>query len=414
MSNKRIYLLENFDNVPWIILEDASRILLRDYNLGPKNFFSPNIQDFKDYINLLGNIDFPYLMFNNTFECPQMSKIKYDSSTVKLLNAKGLHIFLTENFLKYNNLRIEHSHINTANMLQFNNDSGLCSGIFENPRTGQLDSIQDLIDKNQLTNVTVYVAEHGVANALPRYSNMKFVWKDLFLQQFIKRYSDHTAIEKKDIRYTFININWRYEPFRHIIAAYLKNYNSKISWCYKSTSTIFKNNMWFEPSNDLLQGFEKLNNAVPCNVDIDIKTPTILEGGVMDRFKLPNYNNYHPTLPNTDYNDVFCSVVTESSFLDTTTYISDKTIAAILNCMPFIIVGPPHALKTAQNMGFKTFNNYWDESYDNEFDHSLRMKKILELIDTISKFTKEELTTMQQDVQSICIYNKQHIKTIKL
>jgi hypothetical protein len=414
MSNKRIYLLENFDNTPWIILEDASCVLLRDYNLGPENFLSPNIQDFKDYIELLGNIDFPYLMFNNTFECPQLSKIKYDLSTVELLNAKGLHIFLTENLLKYNNLRVEHSHINIANMLQFNNDSGLCSGIFENPRTGQLDSIQDLIDNNQLTNVTVHVAEHGVANALPRYSNMKFVWKDLYLQQFIKRYGDTTAIEKKDIRYTFINTNWRYEPFRHIIAAYLKNYNSKISWCYKSTSTIFKNNMWFEPSNDLLQGFEKLNNAVPCNIDIDIKTPTILQGGVMDRFKLPNYNNYHPTLPNADYNDVFCSVVTESSFLDSTTYISDKTITAILNCMPFIIVGPPHVLKTAQNMGFKTFNNYWDESYDNEFDHSLRMKKILELIDTISKFTKEELTTMQQDMQSICIYNKQHIKAIKL
>jgi hypothetical protein len=299
-------------------------------------------------------------------------------------------------------------------MSRFNSDTGLCNGIFENPRTGQLDSIQDLIANNQLTNVTVYVAEHDVANALPRYSNMKFVWKDLYLQQFIKTYGDTAVIEKKDIRYTFINTNWRYEPFRHIIAAYLINYNSKISWCYKSTPVVFKNNMWFEPNNKLLEGLDILNNAVPCNIDIDIKTPTILQGGVMDRFKLPNINNLPHIPSSTIYNDVFCSIVTESSFLDITTYISDKTITAIVNCMPFITVGPPHALKTARDMGFKTFSDYWDESYDNEFDHTRRIKKIFELIDTISKFTKEELITMQQDMQPVCIYNKNHIKAIKL
>ena len=414
MSSERIYLLENFNGTPVIILHDGSRTLLKDYNPNFEHFYSPKTQDFINYIDLLGNTDFPYIMFNNTFECPQLSKIKYDSSTVEFLNTIGLHIFLTENFLKYNNSRIEHTHIHKENMPQFNNDTGLCSGIFENPRTGQLDSIQDLIDNNQLTNVTVYVAEHNVANALPRYSNMKFVWKDLYLQHFIKTYSDAEVIEKKDIQYTFINTNWRYEPFRHIIAAYLKNYNSKISWCYKSTPVVFKNNMWFEPDNKLLQGFDILNNAVPCNIDIDIKTPTILHGGVMDRFKLPNINNFPLTPSNTIYDNVFCSVVTESGFLDITTYISDKTITAIFNCMPFIIVGPPHALKTARNMGFKTFSNYWDESYDNEFDHTSRIKKIFELIDTISKFTKEELTTMQQDMQSVCIYNKNHIKAIKL
>ena len=413
MNNKRIYLLENFNNAPWIILDDGSRTLLKDYNPNFEHFYSPKTQDFKNYIDLLGNTNFPYMMFNNTFECPQLSKIKYDQGTVEFLNTNGLHIFLTENFLKYNNSRIEHTHINRENIPQFNNDTGLCRGIFENPRTGQLDSVQDLIDNNQLTNVTVYVAEHNVANAFPRYSNMKFVWKDLYLQHFIKKYNDPVIIEKKDIQYTFININWRYEPFRHIIAAYLKNYNSKISWCYKSTPTVFKNNMWFDPNNKLLQGFEKLNNAVPCNIDIDIKTPTILSGGVMDRFNLPVHDNF-PTLSNMGYDDVFCSVVSESSFLDITTYISDKTITAILNCMPFIIVGPPHALKTARDMGFKTFSDYWDESYDNEFDHTRRMKKIFDLIDTISKFTKEQLTNMQQNMQSVCIYNVQHIKEIKL
>jgi hypothetical protein len=413
MNNERIYLLENFNNTPWLILEDTSRVLLNEYTPTFEYFRSPKIQDFKNYIELLGDLDVPYMMYNNTFECQQMSNLIYDTNTVNLLNSKGLHIFLTENLLKYNNSRITHDQINKSNVLEFNNDIGVCSGIFKNPRTGQLDSIQDLINNNQLTNVTVYVAEHNVADAFPRYSNIKFKWKDLYLQQFIKQNINTTTPKKKNINYTFINSNWRYEPFRHIIAAYLRNYKSKISWCYQATPDIFRSNIWFEPDEKLLNGLYKLNKSVPCNIDVDIKTSTVLEGGIADRFKLPNYNNY-PTLLNTGHDDVFCSIVNESSFLDITTYISDKTITAIFNEMPFVIVGPPYALRTAQEMGFKTFNKYWDESYDNELDHTKRLYNIFKVIDTIAAFSTSELASIQKDMQDLLLYNKQHIKRLKL
>jgi hypothetical protein len=342
-----------------------------------------------------------------------MSKLIYDTDIVNLLNSKGLHIFLTENLLKYNNLRVTHDQINKSNILEFNNDTGVCSGIFENPRTGQLDSIQDLINNNHLTNVIVHVGEHNVADALPKYSNIKFVWKDLYLQDFINRHANLPITKKKNIKYTFININWRYEPYRHAIVAYLKNYNSKISWCYQATPEIFKSNIWFEPNEKLLNGLQKLNKSVPCNIDISIKTPTVLEGGIVDRFKLPNHSAY-PAFLNIGYDDVFCSIVNESSFLDITTYISDKTITAILNDMPFVIVGPAYALKTAQDLGFKTFNKYWDESYDNELDHTKRLHKIFKVIDTIANFSADKLASMQQDMQDSLLYNKQHIKRLKL
>ena len=413
MNNERIYLLENFYNSPWLVLEDTSRVQLNEYNPSFEYFRSPKIQDFKNYVELLGDVGVPYMMYNNTFECQQMSKLIYDKDTVNLLNTSGLHIFLTENLLKYNNSRVTHDQINKSNILEFNNDTGVCKGIFENPRAGQLDSIQDLIDNNRLTNVTVYVAEHNVADAFPRYSNMKFKWKDLYLQQFIKQHADITIPKKKNIKYTFINTNWRYEPYRHVIVAYLKNYKSKISWCYRATPEIFRSNIWFDPDEKILNGLQKLNKVVPCKIDVNIETPTILEGGVVDRFKLPNYNAY-PALLNTGYDDVFCSIVNESSFLDITTYISDKTLTAIINNMPFVIVGPPYALRTAQEMGFKTFNKYWDESYDTELDHTKRLHKIFKVIDTIAAFSADELANIQQDMQSLLLYNKQHIRRLNL
>ena len=412
MTVNRIHLLENFGS-SYIILNDNTRIPLKDYIPTNEQFHEPKINDFKNYINLLEGFEYPYLMFNNTFECPQMNMIKYDTSIVNMLNTVGLHIFLTENLMKYNDQRIHHSNLDRSTFMLVNNDLGLQEGIFTNPRCGQLDSVQDLIINNGLTNVTVYVPEHNVDNALPRYKNIKFIWKDLFLKQFIKDTAAVNVQSKQELNYTFINTNWRYEPFRHIIAAYLKNYNSKISWCYHCTQDVFKKNMWFSPSEKLLTGFNALNDSVPLNLDIEVKLPTKLDGNIMDRFKLPNHNNM-PYILTDQYTDVFCSIVNESSFLDITTYISDKTMTAIINCMPFVIVGPPYALRTAQEMGFKTFSKYWDESYDTELDHTKRMKKLFKVIDSIASYNKQDLVSMQQDMQDILIYNKQQIQRLKL
>ena len=99
MSKDRILLLENLYGTAYLILEDNSRVLLDDYDAGSEHFYSPKIQDFKNYLNLLGNISVPYMMFNNTFESPQMSSLEYGATTIDFLNKNGLHIFLTENLI---------------------------------------------------------------------------------------------------------------------------------------------------------------------------------------------------------------------------------------------------------------------------------------------------------------------------
>lgn len=401
-----IYLLENFTK-PYIILDDNLRYPLETFKSGHEYFHAPKIDDFKKYMKLLGDYEYPYLIFNNTFECPQMHVV-YDSNTIKLLNEKGLHIFLTENLMKYNGDRKHHSNLDHSIFLGANSDTGLNAGIFSDPRCGQLDSVQDLIRNNDLTNVTVFLPEHGVAEALPRYDNFTIKYRDLFLENF-NQTQDIIPDPKKDIEYTFVNLNWRYEPFRHVVASYLSNYNSKISWYYTSTEESFKKNIWFEPSDKLLLGFNKLNSSAPLSVDIPASDSIKINGNILDRFLLPNYNDM-PSISSHPYSNVFCSIVSESSYLDLTYYVSDKTMTSIINCMPFVIVGTPYALKTLKQMGFKTFDKYWDESYDTETDHTLRMEKIFNVIDRIASLTTEELVRMQSDMQDILIYNKQHIK----
>ena len=48
---------------------------------------------------------------------------------------------------------------------------------------------------------------------------------------------------------------------------------------------------------------------------------------------------------------------------------------AMLNYRPFIMVGPTRNLEYMKRWGFMTFDQWFDESYDKEHDHSKRMEK---------------------------------------
>ena len=72
----------------------------------------------------------------------------------------------------------------------------------------------------------------------------------------------------------------------------------------------------------------------------------------------------------------FYYIITETSCRDDLCFISEKTYKAFYHKIPFIVIGNPFTLKNLQNEGFKTFNKWIDESYDNETDYSKRINKI--------------------------------------
>ena len=73
---------------------------------------------------------------------------------------------------------------------------------------------------------------------------------------------------------------------------------------------------------------------------------------------------------------------------------------------PFITMGGRHHLANLHRLGFKTFNEFWDEGYD---DHGMqwRIKEILTLIDTISQWPVEKMQQVLQDMQPILEHNYQ-------
>jgi hypothetical protein len=109
------------------------------------------------------------------------------------------------------------------------------------------------------------------------------------------------------------------------------------------------------------------------------------------------------------YAGTFCAVVTESIFAQPVATVSEKPFNAIQNKRPFVVVGTPYTLELLHEMGFKTFNSFWDESYDTEMHHEQRLIKILNLLDTIGNMSIIECQEMYKEMQDVLEHNYKNL-----
>jgi hypothetical protein len=77
---------------------------------------------------------------------------------------------------------------------------------------------------------------------------------------------------------------------------------------------------------------------------------------------------------------------------------------------PFVLGAPPYTLKLLKEHGFKTFSDFWDESYDSITVHEERLLKIFEVIDFINSKSIEELQEMYIQMKPILEHNYNLIK----
>lgn len=109
------------------------------------------------------------------------------------------------------------------------------------------------------------------------------------------------------------------------------------------------------------------------------------------------------------YEKTYFSIVPETLFYEMGTYISEKTLKPIAHLHPFVMVGRPGILKTLKNVGFKTFSDFWDESYDEIENNSDRIIKIYELIKSLILKSNDEWDTMMTQMAHILEYNRTHL-----
>jgi hypothetical protein len=145
-----------------------------------------------------------------------------------------------------------------------------------------------------------------------------------------------------------------------------------------------------------IQKFKKLGNRIidePLSVD---------DKNLADNFNLPLYEG------------TFVSIISETLTDNNCIFFSEKIWKPISIGHPFFLVGSPKALQYLKKEGYKTFDKWWDESYDDTFSESERIIKITEEVEKLSKLSVDELKVIREEMQDILLHNKKLFqKTLK-
>lgn len=325
-------------------------------------------------------------------------------STIEKINKRGLKIYLYEPLTTYI-VGVDSS----KPYIEYEDSDGL------DIRSRELDSIHLYVERNGLQGVEVYTPNYNVREAFQH----KYPLFDLFCTPVGWVYPSTMKLnldfpDSENITKRFWCGNWRYASNRHAVSSFLvdnfekSDYN--LSWPYNSSDEILRKKLWFEieqskHSESLIKGSNKLGKLSPLNIDLDIKETLSIE-------------NYHKNThfnhnPKESYNECFCAIVNETRFAEPTAFITEKIMNAMVNCKPFIIVGGPSTLEYMKQLGFETFDNWFDESYDKETCHYKRLDKIFDLMLWIKSLSIEDLRSMYDDMTAVLFYNQQHILNLQ-
>jgi hypothetical protein len=132
--------------------------------------------------------------------------------------------------------------------------------------------------------------------------------------------------------------------------------------------------------------------------DLEKNSPSIID---VDEWN----TNHYDTSPTWPYEQTLFSLVSESHFVQDTLYLSEKIWKAMANNHIFIVVAPFQTLKSIRSRGFKTFQPYIDESYDNEVHPYKRIKMIVTEVERLCKLSDGEIKEIIVKTEEIVKYN---------
>lgn len=137
----------------------------------------------------------------------------------------------------------------------------------------------------------------------------------------------------------------------------------------------------------------KINELIPLFLDLDL-----------------NKNNPAIQITKEHYESTFISIVTETHFEKDILFRSEKIFKTIAIGHPFIVLSSQYFLRELKKLGFKTFDKWIDESYDNEPDIMKRIEMITDELKKLSSKSIEELDSIRNEMKLILSYNKQLFK----
>lgn len=101
----------------------------------------------------------------------------------------------------------------------------------------------------------------------------------------------------------------------------------------------------------------------------------------------------------------FLHVVSETCYWGRKKHLTEKIFKPIVMRQPFVLVGCAHNLEYIKSYGFKTFDRWWDESYDQIENDIERIHAIGRLLADICKNDLKQLTEILHDMEEVLEHN---------
>ena len=101
----------------------------------------------------------------------------------------------------------------------------------------------------------------------------------------------------------------------------------------------------------------------------------------------------------------FLHVVTETCYWEDKTHLTEKIFKPIVAKQPFVLLGCANNLSYLKSYGFRTFDQFWDESYDQITDPVLRLQAVIKIVKKICGMSHNQLQNLLQKMTEILEHN---------
>ena len=110
--------------------------------------------------------------------------------------------------------------------------------------------------------------------------------------------------------------------------------------------------------------------------------------------------------PGPYYINTFCSIVYEALWIEKVVFPTEKLNKCLMVGHPFIMVSTPRYLANIKKIGFKTFDRWWDEYYDNEIDEKKRFDKLKEVVLYVNEWSLEKCEEVYLEMIPTLVHNQ--------
>ena len=124
-----------------------------------------------------------------------------------------------------------------------------------------------------------------------------------------------------------------------------------------------------------------------------------------------SHDRHNHVVKNSDFlNQGLVYLITESYGDCPHAYFTEKTWKAFVAGVPFMMIGPRYSLQALQELGFKTFNHWWNEDYDNLPNVADRIEAVVKELEILNQLTEHQTQDLCNELLPVLEYNRSHYK----